>query len=185
VILKKIKTRPEYLIVSVRIMILIYSLLCVLTVLFSRNFFADTLHDGNVPDRLNLIVFFTIPSVLMIVLAISIVGLLIDIISRRPGSRFQARLLAYFIVIVIFSTAPITVMTSAALNQIVSFWHSINTTSATRAANSFVAENYTLHLERFENILRQNDFSRIGTRLPQDIAAVQVFRATGSSQTGS
>ena len=173
--MKTVKNRPEYSIINVRILILIYALLCILTVLFSRNFFIDTLLDGKVPDRLNLIVFFTIPSVLMIVLAISIFGLLADLISSRPGSKFQARLLAYFIVIVVFSTTPITVMTSVALNEIVRFWRSINTTAATQAANSFVAENYTLHLEHFDNILKQSNFSRLD-RLPPDIAAVQEFR---------
>jgi len=183
--LKKAKTRPEYSIISVRIMILIYSLLCILTVLFSRDFFIDTLYDGKVPDRLSLIVFFTIPSVLIIVLAISFIGLLADIISSRPGSRFQARLLAYFIVIVIFSAAPVIVMTSAALNEIIRFWQSIDTSSAARAASSFVAENYTLHLERFENILKQNDFTRPDTRanLSKDIAAVQVFHNTDGNWT--
>jgi len=183
--LKSVKTRPEYSIISVRILIIIYTLLCILTVLFSRNFFLDTLHDGKVPDRLNLIVFFTIPSVLMIVLAISVFGLFADIISRRPGSKFQVRLLAYFIVIVVFSTTPITVMTSVALNEIVRFWHSIGTAAAAQAANSFVAENYTLHLERFDNILKQNNFFRNTARLPPDIAAVQVFRYVDNNWTES
>jgi len=183
--LKNVKTRPEYVIVSVRILILIYALLCVLTVLFSRNFFTETLHNGEVPDRLNLIVFFTIPSVLMIVLGISVFGLFADIISRRPGSKFKARLLAYFILIVVFTATPITVMTSSALNETVRFWHSIDAASASRAASDFIAENYTLHLERFENILKQNDFSRIDGVLPQDIAAVQVFRLAGGSWTES
>jgi nitrogen fixation/metabolism regulation signal transduction histidine kinase len=41
-----------------------------------------------------------------------------------------------------------------------------------------VANNYLLHTERFENILKQNDFSRLNTKLPKDIAAVQLFRNT-------
>jgi len=174
--LKNVKTRPEYEIINVRVLILIYALLCVLTVLFSRNFFTETLQNGEVPDRLNLIVFFTIPSVLIIILGISIFSLFVDIVSRRPGSKFKARLLAYFIVIVVFTATPITVMTSSALNEIIRFWHSIDASSSSKAANSFIAENYLLHLERFENILKQNDFSRIGDDLPKDIAAVQVFR---------
>ena len=179
--MKKVKSRPEYSIISIRILILIYVLLCFLTVLFSRNFFTDTLHEGNVPDRLNLVVFFTIPSVLMIVLAISVFGLFTDIISRRSGSKFKARLLAYFTIIVVFTATPITIMTSTALNEIVRFWHSIDAASATKAANSFVANNYWLHMERFENILRQNNFSNPNTTLPQDIAAVQAFTLRGGS----
>ncbi|MDR0321559.1 MAG: HAMP domain-containing protein [Treponema sp.] len=184
--MKPVKTRPEYLIVNVRILILIYSLLCVLTVLFARNFFIDTLQNGEVPDRLTLIVFFTIPAVLMIVLGISVFQLITDFLHRRPGSKFNARLLVYFAVIVIFTIAPITLMTSTALNQIVRFWHSVDSNTAIRAANSFVAENYSLHLERFENILRNNDFSNIAEqgRLPQNIASVQVFRLTDGNWTG-
>jgi len=81
----------------------------------------------------------------------------------------------YFTVIVIFSTTPITLITSTALNQVIKFWNSIESDSAIVAANSFVADNYSLHVEHFENILRQNDFSRTGTRLPQNILAVQTF----------
>jgi len=185
--LKPVKIRPDYSIINVRVLILIYSLLCVLTVFFSRNFFLKTLEDGAVPDRLNLIVFMIIPAVLMIVLGVSVFTLLSDIISRRPGSKFNARLLGYFIVIVVFAIAPITIMTSVALNEIVRFWHSIDAASSTRAANSFVAENYLLHLERFETIIKENDFSSPNVKLHPDIAAVQVFRfsPTSSSSEGN
>jgi nitrogen fixation/metabolism regulation signal transduction histidine kinase len=174
--LKSVKTRPEYSIIKVRVLILIYSLLCILTVLFSRNFFIDTLQNGVVPDQLNLIVFFTIPAVLLIVLGISVFTLFTDFIARRPGSKFNARLLAYFTVIVVFSITPITLITGTALNQVIHFWNSVDSDSSTRAANSFVAENYSMHMENFENILRQNDFSRTGSRLPHKIVSVQMFR---------
>jgi nitrogen fixation/metabolism regulation signal transduction histidine kinase len=140
----------------------------------------ETLDHGRMPDRLSLIVFFIIPAVLMIVLGISVFSLFIDIISRRPGSKFKARLLAYFIVIVIFTTAPVTIMTSAALNEMVRFWHSIDAAAASRAANSFIADNYYLHMDRFEQILKENDFTRANARLPPDIAAVQTFRAASA-----
>jgi nitrogen fixation/metabolism regulation signal transduction histidine kinase len=174
----KVKTRPEYSIISVPVLILIYALLCVLTVLFSRNFFISTLHDGKMPGQLNIIVFFTIPAVLLIVLGISIFGLFSDFISRRSGSKLNARLLAYFTIIVVFSTLPVTVMAGSALNEAVRFWHSIDTAAATRAANSLAADNYSLHIERFDNILRQTNYARTGARLPQNIAAVQVFTFT-------
>ena len=176
--MKNGKTRPEYTIVSIRILILIYAILCVLTVLFSRNFFIDTLHNGKVPDKLNLIVFLIIPAVLLIILGISGFSLFSDIISRRSGSKFKARLLAYFTIIVVFSATPIIIITIGSLNEIVRFWHSIDTASATTAANNFVANNYLLHMERFENILKQNDFSGRDAKLPPDIAAVQTFRFT-------
>ena len=167
------KTRPEYSIIKVRVLILIYSLLCILTILFSRNFFIDVLQNGEVPGRLNLIVFFTIPAVLMIVLGISVFSLVTDFITRRPGSKFNARLLAYFTIIVVFSATPATLMTGTALNEIIRFWQSIDAVSTIKAANSFVADNYSMHIERFENILKQNDFSRVYTKLPNDIKAMQ------------
>ena len=175
--MKPVKARPGYSIINVRFLVLIYAFLCVLTVLFSRDFFIETLRDGIVPGRLQLIVFFTIPGVLLIILAISIFQLASDFIFRRPGSRFNARLLAYFAVIVVFSITPITLMTSTALNEIIRFWHTIDAPTSIRAANSFVADNYSMHLERFENIVKQNNFSRI-TRLPQDVTAVQEFSLT-------
>ena len=176
--MKNNKTRPEYSIIKVRVLILIYALLCILTVLFSRNFLAEILEDGIAPGQLNLIVFFTIPAVLFIVLGISVFSLFTDFIYHRPGSKFNARLFVYFTVIVIFSITPVTLMTTTALNQFVSFWQSIDAVSANRASNSFIADNYSLHIERFDNILRTNDFSRITTRLPQNITAVQTFRLT-------
>jgi nitrogen fixation/metabolism regulation signal transduction histidine kinase len=146
-------------------------------VLFSRNFFIDTLQNGVVPDQLNLIVFFTIPAVLFIVLGISVFTLFTDFIAHRPGSKFNARLLAYFTVIVVFSITPITLITGTALNEIIRFWNSIDSDSSTVAANSFVADNYMLHMENFEYILRQNDFSQTSARLPHKIVSVQVFRS--------
>jgi nitrogen fixation/metabolism regulation signal transduction histidine kinase len=151
------KFRPEYSIFKVRILILIYSLLCILTFLFSRIFLIDTLQYGEVPDRLTLIVFFTIPAALMIVLGISVFHLFIDFFKQRPGSRFNVKLLLYFAVIVIFSIMPITLMTSTALNEVVRFWHGIDA-AATRAAHNLTAENYSMLMERVETVneLRRN-----------------------------
>jgi len=167
-------------IIKVRILILIYTLLFILTVLFSGNFFNEILINGKMPGSLNLIVFFTIPAVLLLVFGISIFNLLSDIILKRPGSKFNARLLGYFAVAVIFSITPVILMTSIALNELVRFWQSINAQAVTRSANSFIADNYSMHMERFENIIRQNDFSDIEYlsqgRLPADIASVQAFR---------
>jgi len=170
--LKPVKTSSEYPVLSIRILVIIYTLLCFLTFLFSRNFFNETFQNGRAPGSLHLIVFFTIPAVLMIVLGFSFLRLLIDFILKRPGSKFNVRLLAYFAVIVIFSVAPITLMTSTALNEIISFWHSVDAPTASRTTNSFIADNYSLHMERFETIIRQNDLTN------KNISAVQIFQLT-------
>ena len=166
---KKTGSQAEYSIFRVRILIFIYLLLSVLTVFFSRNFFMETLNSGEMPDQFNQIVFLTIPVVLMIVLGISIVHLLMDLLLKKSGSKFNIRLLGYFIIIVIFSVTPVTLMTSTALNEIFRFWRDAGVQDASAAANSFIADNYSLHMERFENIIRQNDLSN------KDIASVQVY----------
>jgi len=183
--LKSGRNRSDFFLLNARILVLIYALLCALTVIFSRDFFINTLHDGNVPDTLSLIVFFTIPAVLIVILGFSVFSLFKEIVSHRPGSKFKARLMIYFAVIVVLATTPITIMTSVALNEIVRFWHSIDSESASLAANSFAAENYSLHLDRFEGIVRRTNFSRAGARLPQNITAVQTFRMTESGWTQS
>jgi len=109
------------------------------------------------------------PAVLLILLGFSTFNLFADFLSGRPGSKLNVRLLAYFSIIVIFSIVPITIMTSTALREIVRFWHSIDASTATRSANSFVADNYSLHMERFENIVRQRDLSH------KDITSIQIF----------
>jgi nitrogen fixation/metabolism regulation signal transduction histidine kinase len=137
------------------------------------------------PDRINLFVFFTIPIVLIIVLGFTLFNLIMDFINKRPGSRFNARLLVYFAVIVIFSIAPTTLMTSAALNEIVRFWNSIDSGESTKAANSFIADSYSLQLELFEKTLKQNFLAGGDTpeKLPQEISSIQVFRLAGEQWT--
>jgi nitrogen fixation/metabolism regulation signal transduction histidine kinase len=155
-------------------------MLCVLTILFSRNFFTKTLNDGRLPDRLSLIVFLTIPAVLVILLGISVFNLFTDLIASRPGSKFQARLLAYFIVIVFFAAAPATITIGIGLNEIIRFWRSIGAVSATTAAKAFIVENYEFHTDRLISEAVNTDFSR-SAKLPPHINAVQVFKLTNGN----
>ncbi|MDR1239900.1 MAG: HAMP domain-containing protein [Treponema sp.] len=177
--MKSVRTRPKYSIINIRGLILIYFLLCVLTVLFSRNFFTSTLAEGRLPGLLNLVVFFTIPAVLLVFLGASIVGLFRDIIARRTGSKFKARLLAYFIVIVVFAAAPVTIITTISINELVRFWRSIDTGAAMEASQSFALDSYAGHIERFDRLIRETDFDSLlagpGGRLPAGIAAAQDF----------
>jgi len=179
--MKTVKTRPHYSILNVRSLIFIYALLCILTVLFFRSFFSEALYEGKVPGKLNLLVFFTIPAVLLIFLAISAAGLLGDIIARRPGTKFRARLLGYFIIIVIFSTAPTAIVTGVSLNEAIRFWRSVDAGAAKAAAHSFAVDNFFFHLEHFEYILKKTDWNAVmasSAALPMEIASVQDFKKT-------
>jgi len=182
--MKTVRTRPHYSILNVRGLVFIYALLCVLTVLFSRSFFSEALYEGKIPGRLNLVVFFTIPGVLLIFLAISATGLLGDIIARRPGTKFRTRLLGYFIVIVVFSAAPMAIITGISLSEAIRFWHSVEADAAKAAAQSFAVDNFSFHLEHFEDILKKTNWNAVMSpaeppaKLPTDIASVQDFRKT-------
>jgi nitrogen fixation/metabolism regulation signal transduction histidine kinase len=180
--MKTVRTRPHYSILNVRGLILIYALLCVLTVLFSRSFFSEALYEGKIPGRLNLVVFFTIPGVLLIFLGIAAAGLLGDIITRRPGTKFRSRLLGYFIVIVVFSAAPMAIVTGISLSEATRFWHSIEADAAKAAAHSFAVDNYSFHLERFEDILKKTNWNAVmssaKSALPKDIVSAQDFQKT-------
>ncbi|GHT54929.1 hypothetical protein FACS1894109_00490 [Spirochaetia bacterium] len=167
--MKTVRTHPKYAVINVRGLVLIYVLLCILTVVFSRTFFSDTLRDGAIPGFLNLIVFLTIPVVLLVFLAVSIFGLFRDIIARRTGSKFKARLLAYFMVTVAFSAAPVTIITGISINEITRFWRGINTNAAAAAAQNFALETYSFHMEKLESLVNKTDFGPL--LLPESEAA--------------
>jgi nitrogen fixation/metabolism regulation signal transduction histidine kinase len=134
---------------------LIYLLLCILSILFSRSFLYDLLRDGSSPGPLSVIVLFTIPLALLIFLAASVVNLIRDYAARRAGSKFQTRLFAYFIATVIFASVPVTVITTQSLYELLQFWHTLRVEQALTDAQRFAMDAYSLRLEQFER--------RIGT----------------------
>ena len=184
------KTRPQYLFLNTRGLVFIYILLCVLTVLFTRSFFWGTLYEGRIPDTLSLVVFFSAPVVLLVFLGIAVANMLGDIVSRRPGIKFRVRLLAYFVVIVVFATAPISIVTSLSISEIVRFWHSFDADAAQRASRSFAVESFSFHLDRFESLIMTTDWNAVrpppgaSATLPQGIVSVQYFLFTEDGWQG-
>jgi nitrogen fixation/metabolism regulation signal transduction histidine kinase len=134
---------------------LIYLLLCVLSILFSRTFLYDLLRDGSAPGPLSAIVFFTIPVALLVFLAFSVINLIRDYIARRAGSKFQTRLFAYFIATVIFTSVPVTVITTQSLHELLRYWRTVRVEQALTSAQRFAMDAYSLRLGQFER--------RIGT----------------------
>jgi nitrogen fixation/metabolism regulation signal transduction histidine kinase len=185
--MKTVRTRPRHSILNVRGLIFIYALLCVLTVLFSRSFFSETLNEGKVPGRLNLVVFFTIPAVLMVFLGLAAAKLIEDIIARRPGIKFTARLLGYFIITVVFAAAPLTIVTGISINEIIRFWRSVPVDAAKTASQSFAVDNYSFHLKQFRDILDNTRWNALMSQtapqpLPADISSVQDFQKNPPNQ---
>jgi nitrogen fixation/metabolism regulation signal transduction histidine kinase len=182
--MKSVRTRSKHPVISVRGLVLIYFLLCILTVLFSRSFFSETLRDGRLPGPLYLVVFFTIPAVLMVFLAGAVINLFRDIVARRIGSKFKVRLLSYFIVIVVFAAAPVTLITGISLREMYRFWRNIDTAASMSAAEGFALDNYALHMEKFEALIRRIGNGVPPDPLPPEIGAVQDFYPLEGDQWG-
>jgi nitrogen fixation/metabolism regulation signal transduction histidine kinase len=162
---------------------LIYVLLCVLTVLISRIFFVEILQNGAAPGMLQLIVFFTIPMVLMLFLALSVVNLIRDYIANRTGSKFQTRLFAYFIVIVICAAVPVTVLTIQSVLELNRFWRNLKVNTVLEDAQRFALDVYSLRLERFETLLEKQDFDAFMARYGREDAFFTVSPGPVSAGT--
>jgi nitrogen fixation/metabolism regulation signal transduction histidine kinase len=173
--MKSVRTRPKHPVISVRGLVLIYFLLCILTVLFSRSFFSETLRNGRLPGPLSLVVFFTIPAVLLVFLAGAVINLFRDIVARRIGSKFKVRLLSYFIIIVVFAAAPVTIITGISLREMHRFWRNIDVASSAAAAEGFALDSYAFHTEKFEALIRRIGNGPVMAPLPPEIGAVQDF----------
>jgi signal transduction histidine kinase len=125
----------------------------------------------------------------MIFLAFSATKLLGDIIARRPGIKFTARLLGYFLVTVIFAAAPLTIVTGISINEVILFWRSVPADAAKAASHSFAVDNYSFHLNHFKDILDTTRWNALMAAapaaapqvLPVDIASVQDFKKNDSS----
>lgn len=178
---------------NVRGLIVIYLLLCILTVLFSRSFLAGILRDGSKPGLLSMLVFFTIPGVMLLFLAFSVFNLIRDLVLRRTGSKFQVRLFAYFIVTVIFAAAPVTVITTQSVYEMVSFWRAVDVEQGLIEAQRLALDNYALQLEKFERLIEQTAMTPLGEapdrlppQFPGEIEAAQDFlrQEDGSWQSG-
>jgi hypothetical protein len=177
--MKTLRTRPKYFIINARALFLIYIFLTVLIILFSLSFLRELLKEGAVPEPLSMAAFFTIPTVLLIFLIFSGLGMARDFFSRRPGSRFQARLMAGFAVIVILAAAPVIVITSLSVNELVRFWKTIDVGRALETAQDFATEAYSLKLEKLEGLIRNERLAGAGFNgkaLPGEVAGLQDFR---------
>jgi nitrogen fixation/metabolism regulation signal transduction histidine kinase len=168
--MKTIRIHPKNFFINVRSLIVIYLLLCILTVLFSRIYFIEALEGGSVPGPVPFIVFLTIPLVLLIFFGVSTGNLIRDLIARRTGSKFQVRLLGYFIVVVIFAAVPVTVITTQASYEMVRFWRSIHLEEVLDNAQQLAIDNYSLQSDRCEVLVRSR-YSRIDAlmRAAEDI----------------
>jgi nitrogen fixation/metabolism regulation signal transduction histidine kinase len=163
---KNIRIHPKYFFINVRGLLLIYLLLCILSILFSRRFLYETLREGTSPGALSIVVFLTIPLILLVFLAISVVNLIHDFIARRIGSRFQVRLFAYFIVTVVFASVPVITLTTQSLYELLQFWRTFHVDEALTEAQHFAMNAYSSRLERISERIEFINFD-----YPMNLAA--------------
>jgi nitrogen fixation/metabolism regulation signal transduction histidine kinase len=170
--MKTLRTRPGYVFINVRSLVLIYVLLSILVFFLSRPFLQGLFQEGNLPDPLSLVVFFTIPGVLLVLFVISGLGIVRDLLALRPGSRFQARLLAYFSILVLLAAAPMIFVIGRSVNEAARFWRNVPADEALNGAQRFATDYYSLTLEKLEGLFREGDWKG---DLPPGVQAVQVF----------
>ncbi|GHV25075.1 two-component sensor histidine kinase [Spirochaetia bacterium] len=173
--MRNLRSRPKYFIINVRGLSLIYVLLCILTILFSRTFFLQTLEKGSMPEPLSLVIFFTIPVVLLVFLVSSALQLLRDLIGRQTGSRFQARLLAYFVIIVALAAVPVTVITFQSVMDLARFYRTLKITDVLGTAGDIALDAYSLHLKKLEDTIHRGLLDGVSPPLPEGVAGIQDF----------
>jgi nitrogen fixation/metabolism regulation signal transduction histidine kinase len=184
--MKTVRTQSKKNFITIQGLFLLYFLFCILTILFSHSFISDILQEGGVPGTLSRIVILTIPAVILVVLVISVIGLIRDILDNRTGGKFQARLLAYFIVTVILASAPFTIITTQSVYELLRFWRTIKINSTLQYTQNTALENYAFSLERFEELVQNTDFDAFMDQntgeesavFPEELAAIQDFILT-------
>lgn len=176
--------------ISVRVLLLVYILICALTVLFSRNFFDDLLVNAKNPPLLQLLVYFTIPVVLLVFLAIYLISMIRDALKQRPGVRLQIRLFANFIIIVALAAAPVLLFTILSVSELARFWPQIKVEAALNEAKNLSVEVFSLQTEKFENYLRQANIDALMESytakdfvMQNSVAAVQDFSVSKGAYT--
>ncbi|MDR1955389.1 MAG: HAMP domain-containing protein [Treponema sp.] len=165
--MKTVRIHPKYALIDVLGLILIYLLLSVGAILFWRTVFPEMLQGGTVPNILDVALLFTIPAVLLVFLAASLVSLFRELITRQLGSRFHIQLLAYFILMVIFAALPPTIITCLSALELARFWKTIDLETALSAAQEFALETFSLHAERCEQLIQSYDFDSLMAAQPQ------------------
>jgi len=179
--MKTLKTRPKYSLLNVRSLTLIYALLSVLIYLFARIFLNGIFEGGNLPDQPSLVVFSILPGALLALFVISGLGIVRDFLFLRPGSRFQMRLLAYFIVAIFLTAAPLLLVTAISISEGMRFWKTSKVVEAMGAAGDFATEAFALRLKNLEDLIKGIGKTGPWARenFPEGVAAVQIFEMDG------
>ncbi len=129
-----------------------YLLLGVLGVIFSSAFFTESLRGRASTPALLLAIFLTVPSVMFIFLGIAVFRMARMLLSRRPGGKLQVKMLLYFALIAVLASAPVTIINSRFVSELVFLWERANLHSALEDAQWFALDAYRYRLAFLERI---------------------------------
>lgn len=186
--MKDVRTRYKSSTLGLPGLAFIYLILSLLALLFSAQLFTRAVRGTLAAMPLLLAVFLVIPAVLTIFLGISLFRLAAEVFSGRPGSRFKARMLIYFILCAALASAPATIINTRFILELVRAWQGSQTLSALEETQSFALDSYKYRLATLAWLGKSPEFAAAPLRdaaelraLDEAVLAVQEFRHTGSS----
>ncbi|MDR2841724.1 MAG: HAMP domain-containing protein [Spirochaetaceae bacterium] len=173
--MKSVKTNTKINLLSVRVLLLIYVLICVLTILFSNTFINDILVNSKITPLLQMFLYFTIPAVLLVFLAIYVFSFADDILQKKPGSKFQTRLILNFSIIVILTATPVILVTIQTVTQVTYFWREVRIKDVLSDARKLAVDVYTLGTKNFEEALSKTDIDDLiaAHSIPDSVTHIQ------------
>ena len=172
--------RPRYLVVNVGGLALIYLLLTGLTIVLARSFLSGMVGEGPLADTENYTIFFSIPIVLLVFFVFLAVRIVRDLLSGSTGSRFQVKLLAYFVILIALAASPMIIITNISINELMRFWRSLKVSEALDAAEHFALETYILNTEKLISGIENGDLMR-QDKMPSEVVAMQDFLLDGET----
>jgi nitrogen fixation/metabolism regulation signal transduction histidine kinase len=159
--MKSVRTHSQFSIISVRGLLFIYVLLVILIFLLSNSFFADPTGVTRNPGMINLVIFWTIPVVLLVFFAVSIFYFVKDLFSHYQGSRFKMRILTYFIITAMLATAPSIIITIQFFYQFTRIWGNMHSEEALQYGQDFALDYYHLRIENLGELARNEKINFI------------------------
>jgi len=152
--MRTVRTRSGNSLLGLPTLFFIYLLLGILGTLFSSAFFAQALDSAPGAGRFLIVVFISVPLVLLAFLLLSTFRLVRDVAARRPGGKLRARLLMYFVAAAVLSSAPSTIIASRFVSGILESWYSAEIGVALQAARNFALDSYRYRLSFLERSVK-------------------------------
>lgn len=164
-----LKTRLRRSTIGIPGLLFIYILLGVLGLIFSSRVIIDTL-SGNVSSSSFILpIFILIPAVLIIFLCISFIRLIRDVISKRAGGKFQAKLVLYLILTAALASAPFAIINYRLVTQLVHSWETVELELLVSDAQWFALDSYRYRLAVLEKIIESGELDGIFDKKISDL----------------